>query len=156
MTVLGLVLVIGAAVGVQAAIGSLDGGEDAPSEQQAQAPSSAGAPTASESEAPQVAQPNAFPGRPSKKSGLRAESGLSSGLGKDAGDLAAKAQGLIDSEGSEKEKETELPPFDFRVSSYNILGAAHTSAGGNKPGYASGERRMGAQVAMIRGQGVDR
>src|SRR3954447_10308138 len=29
------------------------------------------------------------------------------------------------------------PPAQFTVSSFNMLGASHTSGGGNKPGYAS-------------------
>lgn len=157
LTVLGLVLVLGVAAGVQAAIRNLEESPATSAAPKDAAPKDAAPETrvqgrrgaAAADPAPAV---DGFPGQPRKKSGLRPESGLASGLGEDAGDLAAQAQDLIDDEGKE---EDERAPFSFRVSSYNILGAAHTAAGGNKPSYASGEQRMGGQVAMIRGQGVD-
>ena len=138
------------AAGVQAAIRSVDDSPSAsagPKEPEARGQGRRD--TAAKDPAPAV---DDFPGQPQKKSGLRPESGMASGLGEDAGDLAAEAQDLIDAEGEEDEG---LTPFSFRLSSYNILGAAHTAAGGNKPSYASGEQRMGAQVAMLRSQGVD-
>ena len=160
LTVLGLVLVLGLAAGVQAAIGTLDEPDKASAagsaEQSEQPDSPVKKPRRAEQQRSNGSTPgeaaDAFPGRPAKKSGLRVGSGLASGLGKDAGDLAAKAQDLVDSDGSEK---PATVPFDFRVSSFNILGAAHTSARGNKPGYPSGERRMGTQLAMVRNNDVD-
>ena len=150
LTVLGLVLVLGVAAGVQAAIRSVDDSPATSADPQEPGARGQGRRDSAADPAPAV---DGFPGQPQKKSGLRPESGLASGLGEDAGDLAAEAQDLIDAEGEEEDE--GLTPFSFRVSSYNILGAAHTAPGGNKPSYASGEQRMGAQVAMIRSQGVD-
>jgi len=47
-------------------------------------------------------------------------------------------------------------PVVFRVSTFNVLGAGHTAAGGNKAvGWASGAARMHGAVDLLRGAGVD-
>lgn len=94
----------------------------------------------------------AFPGQPKKKTGLR-ESGLASGLGDEAGDLADRAQDLIDEENKPQEEPPQ--PLRFVVSSFNVLGASHTSARGNKPGWASGEARLGRQIGLLNANNVD-
>jgi hypothetical protein len=45
-------------------------------------------------------------------------------------------------------------PATFRIASFNILGASHTTAGGNKRGYAGGTTRMGWAIQLIRGNNV--
>lgn len=95
----------------------------------------------------------AFPGQPKKRTGLKTESGLGSGLGDDADDLAARAQDLID---EDNRKPVQREPLRFVVSSFNVLGASHTRPRtGNKPGYATGEARLGAQIAMLNSNDVD-
>ena len=47
------------------------------------------------------------------------------------------------------------PPAQFTVSSFNMLGASHTSGGGNKPGYASGPQRAFWAVQLLRAYHVD-
>jgi hypothetical protein len=42
----------------------------------------------------------------------------------------------------------------FRIASFNVLGASHTAAGGNKRGYAGGTTRMGWAVQLIRGNNI--
>lgn len=42
----------------------------------------------------------------------------------------------------------------FRIASFNVLGASHTGAGGNKRGYAGGSTRMGWAVQLIRGNNI--
>lgn len=44
---------------------------------------------------------------------------------------------------------------DVVVSSFNILGSSHTTANGNKPGYASGPERMKGAVKLMKQHGVD-
>ena len=41
------------------------------------------------------------------------------------------------------------PPTTFRVSTLNVLGAGHTDPGGNRPGYASGQVRMGWSLDLL-------
>ena len=45
-------------------------------------------------------------------------------------------------------------PFTFRVSSFNILGHGHTTASGNKPGYADGPQRMRWAIDIMNGAGI--
>jgi endonuclease/exonuclease/phosphatase family metal-dependent hydrolase len=56
------------------------------------------------------------------------------------GMLPAKASKPLNSEGS----------TDFKVGSINVLGSSHTTANGNKPGYASGPQRMRMAVDAIK------
>lgn len=51
--------------------------------------------------------------------------------------------------------EQPAPATTFEVSSFNLLGAAHTAPGGNKPGYASGTRRMDWAISILEEGGVD-
>ena len=44
--------------------------------------------------------------------------------------------------------------FDFRVGSYNLLGASHTNKGGNKKGWASALTRMDWAMQEVRGAGL--
>jgi hypothetical protein len=53
---------------------------------------------------------------------------------------------------------TGPPPVQatqFRVSTFNILGAGHTDPGGDKPGYASGYTRMGWTVQLLNENAID-
>ncbi|MBN9417424.1 MAG: endonuclease/exonuclease/phosphatase family protein [Candidatus Eremiobacteraeota bacterium] len=43
----------------------------------------------------------------------------------------------------------------FNVASFNVLGASHTTAHGNKPGLASGAERMRGAVAALKNNDVD-
>ncbi len=43
----------------------------------------------------------------------------------------------------------------FRVGTFNVLGASHTTVGGNKPGYARASVRMPWSLTLIRRSGVD-
>ncbi len=52
-------------------------------------------------------------------------------------------------------RQRALEPVVFRVSTFNVLGAGHTTAGGNKPGWASGATRMRWAIDLLRGAGVD-
>lgn len=47
------------------------------------------------------------------------------------------------------------PTTRFQISSFNLLGAAHTEPDGNKPAYASGARRMRWTVRILDEAGVD-
>jgi endonuclease/exonuclease/phosphatase family metal-dependent hydrolase len=156
------VLAVVAVVGVQAAVRVAD--DTASAGRSDSAATGTGPATAEESvaqpetEAEPEPEPEAetFPGRPEKKTGIRTESGTTSGLGEDAGDLAGKAQDLIDGEDEEEPAPAPPdPPLDFVVSTFNVLGAGHTSAGGNKPQMASGEQRLGRQISMLNANGVE-
>jgi hypothetical protein len=48
-----------------------------------------------------------------------------------------------------------LVPTTFRVASYNVLGASHTSGGGTHGGFASGGSRMATGVGYLRAIGAD-
>jgi hypothetical protein len=48
-----------------------------------------------------------------------------------------------------------LEPTEFQISSFNLLGAAHTAANGNMPAYASGEQRMVWATRILDRSGVD-
>lgn len=50
---------------------------------------------------------------------------------------------------SDDDPATRMPATQFRVSTFNLLGAGHTAPGGDKPGYASGYTRMGWAVQLI-------
>lgn len=115
-------------------------------------------PRATDPTAPLAADPvqgeePAFPGQPEKKTGVREESGLSSGLGDEAGDLANRAQDLVDE--ATQPAEEQRAPLRFVVSSFNVLGASHTGPGGNKPGWASGEARLPAQIRLLEANEVE-
>ena len=70
----------------------------------------------------------------------------------DGADLAASVQDLL---GPRPRPEPDDEPVEFRVSSFNILGASHTTARGNKPRYASGTARMPASVRLLDDVGAD-
>jgi hypothetical protein len=46
-------------------------------------------------------------------------------------------------------------PTTTRVGTFNLLGASHTRADGNKPGYASGWQRMGWALRLMREQSLE-
>jgi Endonuclease/Exonuclease/phosphatase family len=52
---------------------------------------------------------------------------------------------------------TPLPPptLEFVLTTFNMLGASHTAAGGTHSGYASGEMRARGAAALIRRHGSD-
>lgn len=93
----------------------------------------------------------AFPGRPENRTGVRKASGLTSGLGDDADDLAQEAQGLVDGEN----EEPSPAPLAFRLSSFNVLGAGHTGPRGNKAGWADYSPRLTTQLRLLNSNGVD-
>ncbi len=147
LTVIGLsALLVAGSIGLRAGLQRAGDAEDKAAATSAK-PSAGGATPAAPTRAD---APQAFPGRPAKKTGVRAGSGLASGLGADAGDLAARAQDLVDG------PEEQAPrPLTFVVSSFNVLGASHTSPRGNKSRYAGGDRRLGAQLGLLGSQDVD-
>jgi endonuclease/exonuclease/phosphatase family metal-dependent hydrolase len=53
------------------------------------------------------------------------------------------------------EKVIEQVPTTFRVSTFNVLGASHTGAGGNKGGWAPAGARMSYAVSILRNYDVD-
>jgi hypothetical protein len=57
--------------------------------------------------------------------------------------------------GDEEGAVPRMPATQFRVSTFNLLGAGHTAPGGDKPGYASGYTRMGWSVQLLREQAID-
>lgn len=48
----------------------------------------------------------------------------------------------------------ERRSFTFRVGSYNMLGASHTTGPKGRPGYAGYAKRLGPQVALLESHGV--
>ena len=47
-------------------------------------------------------------------------------------------------------------PFEFQIASFNVLGASHTGAGGNKPAYyPDASARMNMAIGVLRGNGID-
>ena len=47
-------------------------------------------------------------------------------------------------------------PVELTVASFNVLGASHTGAGGNKPGfYPEASARMNMAIGILRGNGID-
>jgi hypothetical protein len=57
--------------------------------------------------------------------------------------------------GDEETPVPRMPATQFRVSTFNLLGAGHTKPGGDKPGYASGYTRMGWSVELLRDYRID-
>jgi hypothetical protein len=53
------------------------------------------------------------------------------------------------------QRAVEQEPTTFRVSTFNVLGASHTSAGGNKKGWAPAATRMGWATSILEGADVD-
>lgn len=53
------------------------------------------------------------------------------------------------------QEDESAPPARFQVSTLNVLGASHTSRGGNKPSYASGTTRIGWIAQLLRQLDVD-
>ena len=148
VVVVALVVAAGSWAGVNALVQAREDTNAAPAE-----PS----PSASASTAPLPpgtvrGDAQAFPGQPSKKTGLT-ESGLASGLGDEAGDLADRAQDLVDD--ANRPDEEPQQPLRFVVGSFNVLGASHTDRGGNKRGWATGEARLPAQIRMLDSNDVD-
>jgi hypothetical protein len=47
------------------------------------------------------------------------------------------------------------PELDFRLTTFNMLGASHTVRGGTRPGYASGRARAGGAAALLAKHGTD-
>jgi endonuclease/exonuclease/phosphatase family metal-dependent hydrolase len=150
-----LALVVGVSVQAASRIGDGPGAEPREKPTPTEATSGTASGTASASPT-QRSRPQrkakvtqAFPGRPEKKTGVRTESGLGSGLGDDAGELADKAQDLIDG------PDEEPRPLSFVVSTFNVLGAGHTGPRGNKPQWADWDRRLGAQIRLLNANRVD-
>jgi endonuclease/exonuclease/phosphatase family metal-dependent hydrolase len=53
------------------------------------------------------------------------------------------------------EKVIQQVPTQFRVSTFNVLGASHTNPGGNKRGWAAAPTRMSYAVSVLRAYDVD-
>lgn len=53
------------------------------------------------------------------------------------------------------ERVIQQVPTQFRVSTFNVLGASHTNPGGNKRGWAPAATRMSYAVSVIKGYDVD-
>lgn len=70
----------------------------------------------------------------------------------DGAELAASVRDLL---GVQPRPEPDAEPLQFRVSSFNVLGASHTTARGNKPRYASGVDRMSGTVRLLESLDVD-
>ena len=70
----------------------------------------------------------------------------------DGADLAASVRDLL---GERPEPKPDSAPAEFRISSFNVLGASHTTARGNKPRYASGVSRMSGTVRLLESLDVD-
>jgi endonuclease/exonuclease/phosphatase family metal-dependent hydrolase len=51
--------------------------------------------------------------------------------------------------------ERRVPPVEFQVATYNVLGDSHTGPGGNKPGFPDAGARMDMAIAALRGNGID-
>ena len=47
------------------------------------------------------------------------------------------------------------PELDFRLTTFNVLGASHTARGGTRPGYASGRARAAGVAALLARHGTD-
>jgi hypothetical protein len=71
-----------------------------------------------------------------------------------AGGQQGGAKGSKLRDRTEKAARDNLVPTTFRVSSFNVLGAAHTAARGNKPRFASGTTRMGWAMGLLNGANV--
>ena len=47
-------------------------------------------------------------------------------------------------------------PFEFRIGTFNVLGASHTGPGGNKPAfYPDASARMNMAIGVLRSNGID-
>lgn len=66
-----------------------------------------------------------------------------------------KRPGIGLATGDEEPAVPRMPATQFRVSTFNLLGAGHTGPGGDKPGYASGYTRMGWSVQLLREHAID-
>lgn len=53
-----------------------------------------------------------------------------------------------------QQKKPVVITTSFRVSSFNVLGAAHTAKGGNKPGFGTGATRMRWTMGLLNGAGI--
>lgn len=49
----------------------------------------------------------------------------------------------------------QLAPTEFRVATFNVLGASHTKAGGNKHGWAAATTRMTWATSIVQSSGAD-
>lgn len=46
-------------------------------------------------------------------------------------------------------------PAGFRMATFNVLGASHTAANGDKPSYADGSTRIGWAADLLRAEGIE-
>ena len=68
--------------------------------------------------------------------------------------LAPDVKGLLKKTRLEVERNSVVTTT-FRVSSFNVLGASHTSSGGRHARFASGQVRMSYAVGLLNGTGID-
>ena len=70
-----------------------------------------------------------------------------------------RGAGRVDVAGRELRRQTQLvlesDPTSFRVATFNVLGASHTAARGNKPGWADGNTRIGWVTSILQSSGAD-
>lgn len=75
--------------------------------------------------------------------------------------LGAVALGAVGARDGDQPDETATfaarttGPTTFTIGSLNVLGAGHTAPGGNRKGWASGDKRMKMQIDVINATGVD-
>ena len=152
-------LLVGRATGVVGGGGQIltDG---APSTAESSSPSastddSSTSPTAAATPARSTEQPTGVtktkPGKPPAPK-VRARPAAVATDMPDGADLAASVRDLL---GERPEPEPDSEPAEFRISSFNVLGASHTTARGNKPRYASGVSRISGTVRLLESLGVD-
>jgi endonuclease/exonuclease/phosphatase family metal-dependent hydrolase len=157
--VLGLVLatlLVGRATGVVGGGGQIlaDAGSEGTPAATPSSPATVGQTRATSAPRLSPARPDEAdrPARPSwKKQRPSAPDGLATQM-PDGEDLAAAVQDLL---GTRPDREPDAVPLEFRVSSFNVLGASHTTARGNKARYASGTARMPGSVRLLQDVGAD-
>ncbi|CAI9407985.1 endonuclease/exonuclease/phosphatase family protein [Nocardioides sp. T2.26MG-1] len=81
---------------------------------------------------------------------LRVAGGTASG-----GEAAQLADGTVSPSPTTTTTPVPGTPTQFTISTLNVLGAGHTSANGNKKGWAPGPQRMAWLTDIVRASGVD-
>lgn len=62
--------------------------------------------------------------------------------------------GRFQPKGLHRVSRSELKEFTFKVASYNVLGASHTTGPKGRPGYADYSRRLAPQMSLMESHGV--
>jgi hypothetical protein len=77
------------------------------------------------------------------------------GFARTSSSPSADRPGIGLATGDDEPAVPRMPATQFRVSTFNLLGAGHTAPGGDKPGYASGYTRMGWSVQLLHENAID-